>query len=755
MPVYNGDRYLGQAIESVLAQTIADFELLIWDDGSEDCSREVALSYAQRDSRVQVFSAEHRGIAASFNAAVARATGQYIGGVDSDDVLAPTALQETKQVLDSQPEVGFVYTDYIVIDEQDRKRRYGGRCATPYSKEKLLEWLMTFHFRLFHKALFEQVGRIDETLEYAVDYDLCLKLSEVTEFVHLRKPLYYYRSHANNVSHQKRQQQEICAAQAISNAKKRRGIFNDYSSTSQSKPMTSSASKKLSFHWSSTAQVFACDAVSFSNSGMPTTEPSHDIVHLIVAANGGLPWLPERQRNLACLSEYNTVLLENLFDRICNLVIFKTSTSVQILAETLEHMRWFVEKHFAPFPVSSAEAYQRFCQNIDPFVVSRLFPYYLVLKKYEKNSPNYRQAEFKLTFTSADQPTTDEESWQAQWLVYQQLKIAKSSKMGNDGTSDWLETALPAGLIHPSECTSTASRVEGATSSTLHATTELNQAQSSHASSPKVDLFNVVLVETHNRCSRQCWFCKFGQERQDQFEQSMSDEVLLKVANNLQNLDYSGRISPFGINEPLLDSRIINIIQLFRSTCPKAFISINTNGDRLTDNLLQDLMDAGLDALGISIYDNPGFKKLARFGQSGRVTLLDMRQPEQTIENRGGQVKINAARFCPEQFVTSSCQRPFNMLVIRATGLVALCCADMYSDVVMGDVSHTRLEDIWHSEAFNTYRSKLMTEGRTNLQLCQNCSHSGITSSVYYPSQLSTVQLPSHPNAAGATLSSR
>lgn len=173
VPVFNGERYLADAIESVLAQADSDFELLIWDDGSTDQSFQIATSYAQRDPRVRAFTSAHCGHAAALNAATAQTSGHYMGWVDSDDLLAPTALADTTLILDSHPAVGLVYTDYTVIDEQNRERKYGGRCLIPYSKEKLLESFMTFHFRLFRRRVFEQVGGVDESLECAVDYDLC------------------------------------------------------------------------------------------------------------------------------------------------------------------------------------------------------------------------------------------------------------------------------------------------------------------------------------------------------------------------------------------------------------------------------------------------------------------------------------------------------------------------------------------------------------------------------------------------------
>ena len=434
LPVYNGARYLDAAIESVLKQTTTNLELVVWDDGSTDNSFSIASSYAQHDERVRVFREEHKGHAASLNNATAKTTGQYIGWIDSDDLLAPTALEETSAILDSQPATGLVYTDYIVIDEFGEERKFGGRCSIPYSKERLLESFMTFHFRLFRRSAFEQVGGTDESLECAVDYDLCLKLSEITEFVHLERSLYYYRSHSNNVSHLKLEQQDLCARKAIANAVERRTKFND-SRLLVSSSAESLKPKKLTFYWSSSKQLFACDHVFHENQGQTPTSPSHDLVHLIVAANGSLSWLPQRHRSLACLAEYNAVLLEQLFDRTCNATMRGKATSCDVFTDCLNHMSWFVNEHFAPFPVSEHEAYQQFCAQINPFIVSRLFPYYFSVRQHELTNSNHRESEYQLTFASTDQPAIDEIGYVVQWLVYQQLKIAQSQAFAIEHTN--------------------------------------------------------------------------------------------------------------------------------------------------------------------------------------------------------------------------------------------------------------------------------------------------------------------------------
>lgn len=228
MTVYNRERYLGEVIESVLAQTYGDFELLVWDDGSTDASADIARSYAKRDARVRVVAAEHQGRAPALKAAHELATGKYIGWVDSDDKLASMALEETAAILDARPEIGLVYTDYLVIDEQDNVRGLGQRCSIPYSFDRLLVDFMTFHFRLFRREAFKAAGGFDLSFHVAVDYDLCLRLSEVTQFVHVAKPLYYYRIHWASISYQQQVDQILASKEAISRALQRRGLSERY-----------------------------------------------------------------------------------------------------------------------------------------------------------------------------------------------------------------------------------------------------------------------------------------------------------------------------------------------------------------------------------------------------------------------------------------------------------------------------------------------------------------------------------------------
>ncbi|MEP1062231.1 MULTISPECIES: glycosyltransferase [Cyanophyceae] len=225
--IYNRQQYLAATIESILAQTHRDFEYVLWDDGSTDDSLAIAQHYAAQDDRLRVVAAPHQGLAPALKAAIAATTGTYLGWVDSDDLLAPTALAQTAALLDTRPDIGMVYTDYHVINAQGQDQGLSKRCQIPYTKDQLLLDFMTFHFRLLRRSVYDQVGGINPTFERAEDYDLCLRLAEVTPVHHLQQPLYYYRQHASNVTHNQLAMIHW-SYQASTQALKRRGLDHKY-----------------------------------------------------------------------------------------------------------------------------------------------------------------------------------------------------------------------------------------------------------------------------------------------------------------------------------------------------------------------------------------------------------------------------------------------------------------------------------------------------------------------------------------------
>ena len=225
MTVYNRERFVEAAVRSVLTQTFRDLELIVYDDASADGSRAVVRRLAGLDARIRVVEgATNLGLVGALRAAHEHAGGEFVGWIDSDDLLVNTALADTVAALDANPALGMVYTDHVVVDEHNRILGPGGRTRVPYSKDRLLTDFMTFHFRLARRAVFERAGGIDPTFTTSPDYDLCLRMSEVAEIGKVDKPLYCYRLHPGMVSRERAVEQIENSRRAVERALDRRGM---------------------------------------------------------------------------------------------------------------------------------------------------------------------------------------------------------------------------------------------------------------------------------------------------------------------------------------------------------------------------------------------------------------------------------------------------------------------------------------------------------------------------------------------------
>lgn len=240
--------------------------------------------------------------------------------------------------------------------------------------------------------------------------------------------------------------------------------------------------------------------------------------------------------------------------------------------------------------------------------------------------------------------------------------------------------------------------------------------------------FTIVQLETENRCTRTCWFCKFGQKRSDPDELQLPQDVFDRVLSELSELNFHGRVSIYGINEPLMDERISARLAQVRKACPRAFVSIDTNGDLLDLSMLDDLIEAGADAIFANAYDMTALKRLKAFPYRSAFHVEDFRVSATRVENRGGNIRLNESVFDAKAWEKKSCLRPSTTLQIRANGDVVLCCGDMYGDVVFGNVAKQSLVSIWNSTEMQRTRRQLQKGRRKGLRLCGECSHDGSAS---------------------------
>lgn len=196
---YNYGRYLAGALDSVLAQTFTDFEIVVVDDGSTDATAEVILPYLA-DPRVRYYRTENRGQPAAKNFGIRFARASLIGFLDADDLWLPAKLERQIALLRSDPGLGVVYTRRLVIDPEGRELD----CPQPALHRGLvLEAVfrrncICFSSTLVRRAVFAEAGYFDEDLPLAIDFDLWLRVARRYRFDYVDEPLVKYRTgHAN------------------------------------------------------------------------------------------------------------------------------------------------------------------------------------------------------------------------------------------------------------------------------------------------------------------------------------------------------------------------------------------------------------------------------------------------------------------------------------------------------------------------------------------------------------------------------
>lgn len=202
MPVYNGERYIRPAIDSILAQNFRDFEFLIIDDGSTDRTPDILRSC--RDPRVRVITQSNQGVAAALQRGVQEAGGALIARMDADDISLPDRLQRQKEVLDHHPEAVLVSARHALIDAGGRL--VGKSCEGGYD-HGVARWLLLWQNLLTHPAVMFRKGiRGLAGLNYrpetngVEDFDLWNRLAAAGKFIFIPEILIHYRLHPQSVN---------------------------------------------------------------------------------------------------------------------------------------------------------------------------------------------------------------------------------------------------------------------------------------------------------------------------------------------------------------------------------------------------------------------------------------------------------------------------------------------------------------------------------------------------------------------------
>jgi hypothetical protein len=216
IPVWNGERYLKEAIESILNQDFSDFELIVIDDGSTDRSAEIVSAFAH-DPRVALHKQANAGVVATRNAGLRVAQAEFVAFLDADDIALPGRLARQVAFLRANPEVAVIGTDITYFNDAKgviRTQKF------PFGEARVAIALETGNplaqpSVMMRKSMAIAAGGYREAFKFgAEDYDLWLRLTEKHPLDNLPEVLTLYRVHADSLTHRRRHEQSFAAVAA-------------------------------------------------------------------------------------------------------------------------------------------------------------------------------------------------------------------------------------------------------------------------------------------------------------------------------------------------------------------------------------------------------------------------------------------------------------------------------------------------------------------------------------------------------------
>jgi glycosyltransferase involved in cell wall biosynthesis len=200
IPAYNAARYLSQAIDSVLAQTYQDLEILVIDDGSTDDTPAVMAPYG---APVRYVRQANGGVSAARNHGIQLGRGRYVAFLDADDTWQAQKLAVQLLALGQQTRAAVCYSAFTVVDEHlqpltiRRSHRRASALEDLLLRGNVVGSICTV---IAERSLFAQVGGFDPQLSQCADWDMWVRLAAQTEFLYVDEPLVTYRQHPTNMS---------------------------------------------------------------------------------------------------------------------------------------------------------------------------------------------------------------------------------------------------------------------------------------------------------------------------------------------------------------------------------------------------------------------------------------------------------------------------------------------------------------------------------------------------------------------------
>ena len=253
-------------------------------------------------------------------------------------------------------------------------------------------------------------------------------------------------------------------------------------------------------------------------------------------------------------------------------------------------------------------------------------------------------------------------------------------------------------------------------------------------------LSSLVVIEINltELCNRKCVFCpRVDPKIFPNRNLHMSLELSKKIASNLKKINYKGRLSFSGFGEPFLAKNFFEHLKIYRSFLEKNNLETNTNGDKLTPELIQKAFKSGLTNLYINAYDGehqiPKYEKLIEVSKIDKKNFFIRPHWEGYhkdwglfLNNRSGMITNEANEYLKpvEAKIERKCFYPFYKMFIDFDGRVLFCSNDWGRINIVGDLNNDTIEEIWLGDKLNFFRKKLSLMDRSN-KPCNTCSING------------------------------
>ena len=201
LPAFNAEKYLGEAVDSILSQTFADFELIVVNDGSTDRTLEILRSNS--DYRVQIITNDKNlGLAKSLNVGISKARGRYIARQDADDISLPERLQKQFEYMEKHPEVAVLGTGRQTITGDGKIKVNDPPMKSPTFEDMLKSSRIVGASVMIRKECIDEAGGYDDFFRQADDYDLWLRLTKKYPAANLQDGLYVVRRNTSSLTRQ-------------------------------------------------------------------------------------------------------------------------------------------------------------------------------------------------------------------------------------------------------------------------------------------------------------------------------------------------------------------------------------------------------------------------------------------------------------------------------------------------------------------------------------------------------------------------